>query len=99
MNHKLTQVGTNLYVKADEVVRLSWEEPREELDYAKLNEPGPTPKKLRPGRTVIVTRPPNSGFLSGNSDSWERSDWPFDRVRQALGLTDVTPIKEFWEKS
>lgn len=88
MMSTLTQLGSTLYVQASDVVRVTWREPYE------TNYPE---KKSHPGKTVITVRA-SGGFLGGGSDHYYDSDWPFERVRHALGLNDMTAVKLAWEQ-
>ena len=88
MKHHLTQLGSKLYLKASDVVALTWVEEREY---------GYPEKKLYPAHAVITTEVPADGGIMGPHVRREAhdTDWPFEQVRYVLGLPDS---KEPWKR-
>lgn len=76
---KLVQLGSDLYLLPEDVVKIYTTEP---LKIEGLID--------SPGETYVVSR--TYGFM-GPQDVYRTSDWPIEKIRAALGLTDVDALE------
>jgi hypothetical protein len=85
----LVQVGTELWMETKDITGVRGMESYEAGGY------GDKPKVTMPRYTQITVRP--DSFMGESTTSFLSSDWPVERVRDALGLVDLTEVKKLWD--